>query len=575
MLALTMVTGALCGLAAVAFHEAIRLAERTLGARVVAGGSQWWLLGMLVFPGLGGLVAGALLWRFFPDARGSGIPQVKASYAAKRGRVRFRDAVAKFFLAAIQIGSGASLGREGPTVQICAGIATALGRLARVSPEAQRKLIPVGAAAGIAAAFNAPIAAVTFTIEEIIGKLDDTLLSGVIVAAAIAAVVERSILGEHPVFDVPGEHRLDDPRSLVLYALLGVAAAGVSIVFADLLLGLRARVRRVRRVPGWAQPALGGLATGAVALVAWLLVEKTGVSGGGYDTLRQSLTGGLGIRVMLVLCVAKTIATCFSYSSGGAGGIFAPVLFIGAMLGGAFGWVDVAAFDHPQDTTASFALVGMGALFSGAIRAPMTSVLIIVEMTSGYGLILPLMIANMSAYLIARRFRPRTLYEALLAQDGISVEDRPLTDAVDRLTVHDLVTWDRPFVTFDREVSAQEVLRVAREPSWQTVFPVVDPQRRVVGVISPEELYVLVTEPDVLTFANAYDLMRPAVTVGPHEPLLRALERMRSERLRELPVVDADERVLGFIDEGALAHFYLASSEPPPSVRSASGPLTP
>jgi CIC family chloride channel protein len=560
LLALTMAIGVVCGLVAVAFHETIALAEHAFVSLAKHDGSRRWIVWTLFLPSFGGLVAGALLWRFFPDARGSGIPQIKATYGGKRPRQRLRDAVAKFFLAALQIGSGGSLGREGPTVQICAGVATALGRLARVSPQAQRKLLPVGAAAGVAAAFNAPIAAVTFTIEEIIGKLDETLLSGIILAAAIAAVIERSILGTHPVFDVPGRQGLEDARSLLLYALLGVAAAAVSIAFTDGLLGLRARFRKMKRVPEWARPALGGLLTGATAVIVLLAIDTPGVTGGGYETLRSALSGELGIRVMLVLCVAKLLATCFSYSSGGAGGIFAPTLFIGAMLGGAFGWLDVKLFDHPTRTTAAFALVGMGAVFSGTIRAPMTSVLIIVEMTSGYELILPLMIANMSAYVIARRFRPQTIYEALLAQDGITFEDPHLAEALDRYALKDVLVSDRAFVTFELGERAADILRIVREPSWQTVFPVLDRDKRVVGIVTNDELKILVSEPDLLPLANASDLMRPPVTVGTREPLRRALERMRAERVRELPVVDDDMRVVGFVEEGALAHLYLASS---------------
>jgi CIC family chloride channel protein len=567
LLALTMAIGVVCGLAAVAFHEAIRVSETAFLALANPSTSRTWFVWMMLLPALGGLVAGALLSRFFPEARGSGIPQVKAHYAGQRGRIRLRDAIAKFFLAALQIGSGASLGREGPTVQICAGIAAVLGRIARLSPQARRRLVPVGAAAGIAAAFNAPIAAVTFTIEEIIGKLDETLLSGVIIAAALAAVIERSILGEHPVFDVPQHHGLDDARSLLLYALLGVTAAFVSIAFTDLLLHLRTRFRAMLRIPEWARPALGGLVTGALAVAVIFAVGSRGVTGGGYETLRKALSGALSVRVMLVLCAAKLVATCFSYSSGGAGGIFAPVLFIGAMLGGAFGWLDVTLFDHPTHTTAAFALVGMGAVFSGAIRAPMTSVLIIVEMTSGYGLILPLMIANMSAYIIARRFRPPTIYEALLAQDGIAIEDQHLGEVLDRFALKDLVASDRAFVVFERHVRADEILRVAREPSWQTVFPVLDADGRVTGIITNEELKILVTEPDLLPLANAADLMRPAVTVTVRESLRGALTKMRLEGVRELPVVDDDQRVIGFIDEGALAHLYLDHVPAPPSSR--------
>ncbi len=494
LLFLTVVIGIVCGLVGVAFHESIRLGESFLAKVARPDASKYWIAWLLAAPTIGGLITGPILSRYFPDARGSGIPQVKATYAERRGRVRLRDAVAKFILSTIQIGSGASLGREGPTVQICSGVATTLGRLARITPRAQRRLIPVGAAAGIAAAFNAPIAAVTFTIEEIIGKLDDTLLTGVIIAAALAAVVERSILGAHPVFDVPVHHGVDDARSLLLYATLGVAAAFVSIAFTDLLLALRKRFREMTRIPEFARPAVGGFLTGGIAVLALLLLHTTGVTGGGYESLRRALSGELEVRVLLGLCVAKLFATCFSYSSGGVGGIFAPVLLIGAMLGGAFGSLDKTLFGHTDQAASAFALVGMGALFSGAIRAPMTSVLIIVEMTSGYELILPLMIANMTSYLIARRFRPQPIYEALLAQDGLNLEGHHLYEELDRFTLRDLVITNRPFISFASSTPAKEILRAASTPNWQTVFPVVDEVGGVVGVITHAELRELLTQ---------------------------------------------------------------------------------
>lgn len=561
LLALTIAIGGVCGLAAVAFHEAIRIAQASLIDRFVVYRPPGWILGTLALPTVGGVAAGALLAYVVPNARGSGIPQVKASYAQKLGRVRLRDAFGKFFLSSMQIGMGASLGREGPTVQICAGVADALGRLFRVSPQARRRLIPVGAAAGIAAAFNAPIAAVTFTIEEIVGKLDDNVLSGVIVAAALSAVIERSILGVNPVLEVRETYGLADWRSLLVYALLGIIAGLVSVVFTDLMLGIRAMFRRMRRVPLWAQPGVGGLVTGALAVVVILATGRTGTVGGGYGSLDRALSGALPVKVMLVLCVAKLVATASSYSSGGAGGIFAPTLFIGAMLGGSLGVLDVNLFNHPPKTLGAFALVGMGAMFSGTIRAPMTSVLIIVEMTSGYSLILPLMIANMSSYVLARRFRRAPIYDALLAQDGIQLEDRRLVDALEQFTLADLIVKDRPFVSFEPGAPASEVLRRTSGPSWQDVFPVLDGEARLIGIITNEELRILAAEPELALVVTAVDLMRPAVTIKQADPLRKAFEAMRAEGLRDLPVVGDDGRILGFIDEGSLAHAYLKASE--------------
>jgi CIC family chloride channel protein len=284
----------------------------------------------------------------------------------------------------------------------------------------------VGMAAGIAAAFNAPIAAITFTIEELVGDLDQTMLTGVIVAAALAAVVEHSILGSNPVFRVPRPYSLMKASSLVWYALLGVLAAIVSVAFTDSLLAVRARFKRLTALPKWVHPALGGLATGALAVLGFELFHMNGIAGDPYKTLTLALTGTLPLGLMLTFCVLKLAATVCSYSSGGSGGIFAPSLFMGGMLGGAVGYIDVTVFHHSTDAIGAFAVVGMGAVFAGIVRAPMTSILIVFEMTGGYGLVLPLMIANMTAFALARYWRKMPVYEALLAQDGIYLPHRSM-----------------------------------------------------------------------------------------------------------------------------------------------------
>ncbi len=307
-------------------------------------------------------------------------------------------------------------------MQVCAGVSSMLARMARLGPKNSRRLASVGMAAGIAAAFNAPIAAVTFTLEELIGDLDQTMLSGVIVAAALSAVVEHSILGSKPIFQVPGNYTLTNYSSLVWYAFLGLLAAIVSVAFTDSLLGLRAWFKRLTGVPRWVHPAIGGAATGSMAVAALALFHLNGIAGDPYKTLTLALTGKMTVTAMAVFCVLKLAATVSSYSSGGSGGIFAPALFMGGMLGGAVGYLDVIIFHHPADTIGAFAVVGMGAVFAGIVRAPMTSVLIIFEMTGGYGLVLPLMIANMSAFALARHWRHTAVYEALLAQDNIYLD---------------------------------------------------------------------------------------------------------------------------------------------------------
>ncbi|HEX8813498.1 MAG TPA: chloride channel protein, partial [Terracidiphilus sp.] len=222
-----------------------------------------------------------------------------------------------------------------------------------------------------------------------------------------------------PIFHVPGHYELVHSSSLVWYALLGVLAAMVSVAFTESLLWLRARFKQFTAVPKWVHPALGGLATGALAVLGFQFFHRNGIAGDPYATMTWALTGTMPLAAMASFCVLKLAATVCSYSSGGSGGIFAPSLFMGAMLGGSVGWLDVTVFHHSEEAIGAFAVVGMGAVFAGIVRAPMTSILIVFEMTGGYGLILPLMIANMSAFALARHWRPIQVYEALLEQDGI------------------------------------------------------------------------------------------------------------------------------------------------------------
>jgi CIC family chloride channel protein len=541
--ALTLLIGFASGLTALAFHSSIRWASQLLIERALAQPRSTWIAWALIVPTSGALIAGVLLEYVLPDARGSGIPQVKFIYAVKSGRLRLRDAVGKFALATLQLGSGAALGREGPTVQICASVASALGRLFAVGPANLRRLIPVGAAAGIAAAFNAPIAAVTFTIEEIVGDLDQTVLAGVVVAAALAAAVEHSILGGHPVFSVPDHYAFEHASSLMVYALLGAAAALLSRLFYLALLSLRGRVRRLSRVQRALAPALGGLGTGVLAVLACAWFGAQGVLGDGYASLSAALAGDLPVRVMAVLVVAKFAATVLCYSSGGAGGIFAPVLFVGGMLGGIFGQLDRTLLDHPSTEIGAFALVGMGAFFAAVIRAPLTSVLIIFEMTRSYELILPLMIANTVAYTFARGTHRLPIYEALLEQDGLRLPQLQRTAAaLSSFQVSDVMTTELVTLAHDDSV-IRALERIQGLPF--TMYPVVRADRHIAGLVSEAKLRRCMadgrSEELLEKLARAEDWLKA------EEPLGEAVIRMNALGARQMAVVDPTGQLVGVL----------------------------
>lgn len=537
--ALTLIVGALCGAAAVLFHLGILAVEARVIDRAMAAPSPHWIWLTILMPTAGGLLSGLLLYFVVPGARGSGIPQVKVAYAVKGGRVPLIDAAGKFLIGILQIGTGSSLGREGPTVQICAGVASSIGRAAALSRENLRRLLPVGAAAGIAAAFNAPIAAVTFTIEEVVGDLDQSVLSWIVVASAIAAGIERSVLGEHPVFTITTHVGLTHASSLLVYAALGVAAAAASLAFTESLLTLRRDFKRLPLIPAWARPAIGGLVTGLLAAAALFWLHVDGVTGGGYATLSQALSGSIAIRALFVLCVLKLVATVFSYASGGAGGIFAPALFIGGMLGGLFGHVDMAVLHHADNEVGAFALVGMGAVFAGIIRAPITSVLIIFEMTGSYELILPLMISNMTAYALARRIRPTPIYEALLVQDEIHLPHRrgPLSHALEQLTVRDAMTSD--LVTLRAEEMPATALERIRPLNFST-YPVVNSAQQFLGLITEARIRRSLAENGKESIGELAD---QTPCLSPDYPLIRAAMRMHETKTRQMPVVQGTDQM--------------------------------
>lgn len=405
-LLLTLIIGVLTGLAVVGF---IVLTEN-LGMRVYPVGSAIWR--RVLIPVAGSLTMGYLLYRYFPDARGSGVPQTKAALFARGGKITLSTVFGKFFCTAATLASGIPLGREGPSVQVGGGIASVLGRHLGLSPERVKALIPVGASAAIAAAFNTPLAAVVFSLEEITGDLHAPVLGSVVLASAASWMVLRLLLGNHPLFQVP-PYELVHPMEFGIYVILGIFGGLVSVVFTKTLLKTREWFLRLPRKTVWFQPALGGILVGIMAL---FVPQVLGV---GYGYVGDALNGRMALGLMALLVVLKLFAVTTSYGSGNAGGIFGPSLFIGAMLGGTVGGVAHHFLPSHTATAGAYALVGMGTLFAGVVRAPMTSVLMIFETTQDYAVIVPLMISNLVSFFISSRLQHEPIYDELAQQDGI------------------------------------------------------------------------------------------------------------------------------------------------------------
>ena len=519
-LLLSLLIGALTGLAVVGF---IVVTER-LGMRLYPPDSAAWR--RVLVPVAGSLAMGFLLYRFFPYARGSGVPQTKAALFARDGFISLRTVLGKFFCTATTLACGIPLGREGPSVQVGAGIGSVLGRWLGLRPEKVKALIPVGAAAAIAAAFNTPMAAVLFSLEEVMGDMHAPILGSVVLASATSWAVLRLLLGNNPLFQVP-QYTLVHPLELAIYALLGIAGGFLSVAFTRLLLGMRRFFLHLPARTRWWHPVVGGVTVG---LMGWLVPQVLGV---GYTYVGSALNGTMALKLMLLLVVLKLFGVTVSYASGNAGGIFGPSLFLGAMLGGAIGTVAHGLLPGYTATPGAYALVGMGALFAGIVRAPMTSVLMIFEMTRDYAVIVPLMIANLTSFFISSRFQKQPIYEALAHQDGIHLPSRSTRDEPNQRTVAQVIRKSPQILSAQMRIEdAVEQTRTSQLRIW----PVAE-KDYFLGMLTRETLECAFV--DGRKEQPLKDIVETLQVPHLHtdHPLHLALERMSKYHLDVLPVV--------------------------------------
>jgi CIC family chloride channel protein len=410
-LVLSVFIGIFSGLAVVCFRFAIGWCRLyLLGSGAVLTTSR-----LLLAPTLAGLVIAALVIHVFPQTRGSGVNQTKAALYIYNGYIPFRTAIGKFITAALAIGSGHSLGPEDPSLQIGASLASVLGRKMNLSRDRMRLIAPVGAAAGLAAAFNAPISAVLFVIEEVIGRWTAGILGSVVLSAVSSVVVMRWFLGSESLFRIPAVH-LERPSELIAYCVLGVVGGLASVLFSEGIAMLRPRCKGLPRWTQYFQPGLAGLLIGIMAILG-----APQVMGAGYEAIDEAMHGRFTWQFMALLAGLKIVATLLSFVSGTPGGMFAPTLFIGAMLGAAVGGAEHAFLPHLNVSPGTYALVGMGVLFAGFLRAPMTSVFMVLEVSGNYSIIVPVILANTVAYVISRGLQPIAIFDLLTRQDGVEL----------------------------------------------------------------------------------------------------------------------------------------------------------
>jgi CIC family chloride channel protein len=552
MVVLAVMIGGLGGLGAVAFRFLIKVVQRaawgswTYNLTLVTSRPWPW---RWLAPALGGLLVGALVHFMAREAKGHGVPEVMEAVALRSGFIRARLVTVKSLASAICIGTGGSVGREGPIVQIGAALGSTIGQWLRISGARLRTLAGCGAAAGIAATFNAPVAGALFAVEVILGDFGVSQFSPIVISSVMATVVSRHFLGDFPAFEVP-TYLMESAWELPLYMLLGLLAAIAAQVFIRVLYGIEDLMEALPVKP-WLLPAIGGLAVGAIGLI---FPQVLGV---GYETINHALNGELTLGLLIVLLVAKLLATSVTLGSGGSGGIFAPSLFLGAMSGGFLGNVAHHLYPGATATSGAYALVGMGAVVAGTTHAPITAILIIFELTSDYKLIIPLMASCIIASLVSTRLKRESIYTMKLYRRGADLFRGREVNVLRSLHVQDVM--DDKLATLTAETPLTELVEQLAD-SPHSYYYTTDSAGDLNGVISLAELRHALLDPDTFSeVAVVGNLARTDVpSVTPDQDLDTVMRIFGGKDREELPVVEAvdSNRLVGVVNRRHLIDAY-------------------
>lgn len=552
LMGLALVVGLSAGAGAAFFRWLIRQCQWLFFDQ----GSQWLgflgKYGLIAIPALGGLIVGLLVYFLAREAKGHGVPEVMEAVALRGGIIRPRVAVIKSLASSICIGSGGSVGREGPIVQIGSSLGSTVGQLFRLSDARIRNLVACGAAGGIAATFNAPLAGAFFALEVLFGEFTVESFGAVVVAAVGASAVGWSVWGNTPAFQVP-KYALASTAELPFFALLGVLGCLVGVAFTRCLYWLEDLFDRVP-LKEYVKPALGGVLVGVAGLYGYREGVFPPVWGVGYETIGSVLNGELLGTVVLALLGLKLLATSLTLGSGGSGGVFAPSLFLGAMLGGAFGVAVQTLIPGTTTNPAAYALVGMGAVFAAASHAPITSIVIVFELTRDYRMILPLMFACGLATVLSRLLSRTSIYTEKLHRRGLHLSLGRDINLLNTVTVGEAMTTD--LLTVRPEAKVTEVLDLLQETKHHG-FPVADEQGCLHGVITLQDVRRAISEGHRDAPASEVATHRLLVCF-PHETLNDALRKLGLRDVGRIPVVDpADhQRLLGLITRKNIIEAY-------------------
>ncbi len=483
----------------------------------------------ILVPAAGGLVVGFLVYLFAQEAKGHGVPEVMEAVALRDGRMRTRLIVVKTLASAISIGTGGSVGREGPIVQIGSAIGSSLGQLLNVSGPRLRTLVACGAAAGIAATFNAPMAGIIFSLEVILPEFAASQFIPIAVSSVMATAISRHYLGNYPAFEIP-TYALVTYKELVFYLVLGVLSGFVAYAFIRSLFTMEDFWDRVK-MPLYVKAMIGG------ALVGCIGIFIPNIFGVGYETVTQVLLEQTLGGILVLFLAAKILATSMTIASGGSGGIFAPSLFMGATLGGAFGHVVHSLFPQITATPGAYALVGMGAVVAGTTRGPIAAIMIIFEMSGDYHIILPLMFACTIGLVVSALLSPESIYTMKLVRRGVDIYKSKGLNILRTLKVSEVM---RPEVEAIEDSTMLRDIIALMKQSTHSHFFVVEKNRRVVGHIRLDALRPILWDYEAMgTLVIASDIMDRQVTVvKPSETLDFAMQLLGRFDLDEIPVVD-------------------------------------
>ncbi len=534
MVILAVIVGAAGGFGAVGFRHLISIFQ------TLAYGGENDLLQLVVnlpwyyrvtIPVIGGLIVGPLVYFFAREAKGHGVPEVMESVAIKGGVIRKRVVVVKTLASAISISTGGSVGREGPIVQIGSAIGSALGQFMKVSADRMRILVGCGAAAGIAATFNAPIAGSMFALEIILGDFGLATFSPIVISSVVATAVSRAYLGDTPAFIVP-VYELVSAWELPMYLFLGLFCALVGITFTKTLYRIEDLFDEIK-FPEYLKGIIGGLFLGVASLV---FPQILGV---GYGAIDMALMQQMAWWLLLVLVPAKILATSITIGSGGSGGIFAPSLFLGAMAGGVFGAVVHQLFPSITASPGAYSIVGMGAVVAATTHGPLAAILILFEMTGDYKIILPLMLSCIIAAIASGQLLRDSIYTLKLVRRGIDIKEGKEVNVLKSMFVKDVMN---PNVeTIDEALPLEQMAEVISKSKFNS-FPVLNAQNQLIGILSFNDYNEAIFDEHLKDLVVARDLATTdLVTISMDDNLWTALEKISAKDFAVLPVVSAQE----------------------------------